>query len=167
MKDARHDLHAINQARTRAAEEGVAIDHPGVGSERIEAAACRLDLAQAAVERKTARHDYHDLGIGVDHLLPSDRMRRLSRHAKPLVAARCRDELRCPVTAVKWRVDPLEAHHRSPAAIGDALLDRRDSLAKGIADFLRGIMPADQAADEQDVLEDVLETLRLERNELG
>src|SRR5207302_8295181 len=69
VKDARHDLDAVHEPWTRPAEEGVAVNHPGLRCERIEAPAGGLELAQAAVQSKAARHHDHDLGIGVDHLL--------------------------------------------------------------------------------------------------
>src|SRR4029077_13617587 len=84
---------------------------------------------------------------------------------QPLVAARHGDELRRPVTTVKRWVDPLEADHASRMPPGDTLLDPGNTPAKGIAEVLGGFRPADQAADEEDVLEDILEALRLEGHE--
>src|SRR2546429_138104 len=123
-------------------------------------------LAQAAPGEKPPRHDDHALGIGVDPLLPVDGMRRPARHAKPLVAAGNGDELRSPVTAVEGRVDPFEAHHSSPGPPGNALLDSGDAPSKRIADALRDSGPARQPTNNADVLEDVLNGLRFERDEL-
>src|SRR6202165_2843716 len=107
------------------------------------------------------------MGRGSLPLPPWEGRRGWARTPPLLVAARHGDELRCPVTTVKGRVDPFETDHLSRTPSGDTLLDRHDPPAKGIANVLRGIRPSDQAADQENVLEDVLEALRLERHQLG
>src|SRR5579859_5003822 len=103
MEQSREDLDAIDEPRTRPAEEGAAVRGEDAsrarGGQIGEAGTSgdRLGLRERAIHAEAAGHDHDDVGAGRDDVVPRDRDARTTRWAEDVDAAGDLHLLRDPV----------------------------------------------------------------------